>query len=119
MKKAEETINNICAYLTELENTAIKYSTSINNVYEKYVENFDYISYQVNELNKVDWNDFNQYERKLVENVVLLVGLLYNMCKVSLVNKAENENEMNTVNRSDVNASIIHSKQVLNNLNMN
>ena len=29
MKKAEETINNICAYLTELENTAIKYSTSI------------------------------------------------------------------------------------------
>ena len=41
------------------------------------------------------------------------------MCKVSLVNKAENENEMNTVNRSDVNASIIHSKQVLNNLNMN
>ena len=67
----------------------------------------------------MDWNDFNQYERKLVENVVLLVGLWYNMCKVSLVNKAENENEMNTVNRSDVNASIIHSKQVLNNLNMN
>ena len=67
----------------------------------------------------MDWNDFNQYERKLVENVVLLVGLLYNMRKVSLVNKAENENEMNTVNRSDVNASIIHSKQVLNNLNMN
>lgn len=113
MRKAEDTINKACNYLSELENISIKYTYSLTKVYEKYLENFKYISYHVNELNRVDWYEFSKYERKLIENCVLLVGLLYKMCQVSLVNKSENKNDMNTVNRSAINASITNSEQVL------
>ena len=104
--------------MTDLENISVKYRESLAKVYEKYLENFNYISYQVNQLNKVDWNEFNKYEKILIENSVLLVGLLYKMCQVSLVNKAENENDINTVNRSDIETSIKNSEQVLNSINI-
>ncbi len=116
MKKAEEEINKACNYLTELKTTSINYKYSLIKVHNKYLESFNYISYQVNELNKVDWNDFNKYEKILLENSVLLVGLLYKMCQVSLVNKAENENEMNTVNSNEVNQTIMNAEQMLNNM---
>lgn len=118
MREAEDTINKVCDYLTDLENISVKYRESLAKVYEKYLENFNYISYQVNQLNKVDWNEFNKYEKILIENSVLLVGLLYKMCQVSLVNKAENENDINTVNRSDIETSIKNSEQVLNSINI-
>ena len=39
----------------------------------------------------------------MTENAVLLAGLLYKMCKVSLVLKAENDNELNKVNKDEIN----------------
>lgn len=116
MKKAEDTINKACNYLTELEKISVKYSESLTKVYEKYLENFNYTSYVVNTLNKVDWNEFNEDEKISMQNSVLLVGLLYKMCQVSLVNKAENENDMNTVNRSAIDVSIKNSEQVLDSI---
>lgn len=113
MIKAQDTINKACSYLIELENISVKYYNSLSKVYEKYLEIFNYISYVVNKLNKVDWYDFNEDEKISVQNSVLLVGLLYKMCQVSLVNKAKNENDMNTVNRSTINASIRDANEVL------
>ena len=43
----------------------------------------------------------------------MLVGLLYKMCKVNLVNKAEKEDEMNTINEAAVKESINSSEKVL------
>lgn len=40
---------------------------------------------------------FSSEERIATQNAVLLVGLLYKMCQVNLVNKAKNENEINTI----------------------
>lgn len=116
MQKAEETINKVCNYLDELEVTANTYYSSLTKVREKYLETFNYVSYVVNTLHKVDWNDFTEEERTATQNAVLLVGLLYNMCKVSLVNKAENENEMNTINKVEVEKSIKNSEQILENI---
>ena len=116
MKQAEQEINKACNYLMELKTTSINYKESLIKVHNKYLESFNYISYQVNELNKIDWNDFNIHEKVLLENSVLLVGLLYKMCQVSLVNKAENENEMNTINSTEVNQTIINAEQMLNNI---
>lgn len=113
MRKAEETINKACNYLIELENISVKYSNSLTKVHQKYLENFNYISYVVNKLNKLNWYEFNEDEKIATQNSVLLVGLLYKMCQVNLVNKAKNENDMNTINRSDINASITDSEQVL------
>ena len=116
MKTAEDTINKACNYLTELETISVKYTNSLTKAYEKYLEIFNYISYVVNKLNKVDWNEFNEYEKIATENSVLLVGLLYKMCQVSLVNKAKNENDMNTVNRSAIDLSIKNSEQLISSI---
>lgn len=116
MKKAEDAINKICTYLVELEEVAKKYTATLESVQVKYLENFNFISYIVNKLNKVDWNDFTDQEKKATENTVLLVGLLYKMCQVSLVMKDTNDSEMNKVNRVAVDESIQNSKNVLKNV---
>lgn len=113
MKKAEDTIDEICTYLIELEEIAKRYTVSLESVKDRYLENFNFISYIVNKLNKVDWNDFTEHEKKATENTVLLVGLLYKMCQVSLVVKAADENEMNKVNKIEVDESIYNSKHIL------
>lgn len=113
MKKAEETINKACSYLTDLQSTAVEYRNSLTMVREKYLQIFNYISYSVNEMNRVDWDDFTEQEKKATENIVLLVGLLYKMCQVSLVTQAKDENEMNTINVKYVDEAIQNSIQVL------
>ena len=104
-------------YLYELEKTAEDYTHSINIVRNKYLESYNYISYVVNKLHKVDWNEFSEQDKLAVKNTVMLVGLLYEMCKLNLVNKASNENEMNTINKSGINIIKNDSIQVIDNLN--
>lgn len=116
MKKAEDTINKACNYLSDLQNTALKYINSLKEVYEKYLESFNYISYVVNKLGKTDWNDFSDDERVATQNAVMLVGLLYKMSQVSLVKKADNDKEMNTINKNEVDESIRNSQQVMDSL---
>lgn len=113
MRKAEETINKACEFLSDLKKTAKRYRKSLNTVFDKYTEVFHSVSYTVNTLNKTDWNDFSEAERLSTQNTVLLVGLLYKMCQVSLVNKVENEEEVNEVNKEAVNAAIQDSELVL------
>ena len=60
-----------------------------------------------------DWNTFSREEKVLTENTVLLVGLLYSMCKVKLVLQAENDGELNTINKEAVCASIKNAEIVL------
>ena len=82
MKKAEAQINKICSYLTELQRTANKYYktlSSVNAVYQKHLAD---LKHSVNTLGHRNWNTFTLEEKKITENTVLLVGLLYNMCKV-------------------------------------
>lgn len=116
MKKAEKTINAACVYLNELRSVATKYISSVTKVRDKYQEIFGYVSYIVNNLKKTDWNDFSKEERLATQNAVLLVGLLYKMCQVSLVNKSESENEINTVNHSVIDESIKNAEIIMNNL---
>ncbi len=113
MKKAEDTINKICSYLDELSSVAKNYINALTEVKEKYSENFNYISYTVNNIGKTDWNEFSKEEQLALENTVLLVGLLYNMCKVRIVEKSADEDELNTINKNDIQDEITKSKEVL------
>lgn len=113
MKKAEDTVNKICNYLDELRSTAKTYIASLSTVNKVYSDAVNEISYAVYTLHKVDWNDFSEEEKLAIQNSILLVGLLRQMCKISLVKKAENSNEMNTVNRIEVDKAIQDSKKVL------
>lgn len=114
MKKDEEKINNICNYLTELRSTSNNYYDTIsdvNSIYQKHLKDFTNI---VTMLEHKDWNTFTAEERNVTENTVLLVGLLYNMCKVELVLKGKDDNDMNAINKSAIETSITNAKSVLN-----
>lgn len=116
MKRAEETINKSCTYLDELQDIAIKYNSSLRNVYGRYKNTFSSVSHTVNELHKTDWNNFSEKEKMETQNAVLLVGLLYKMCKVNLVKKAQNDGEMNEINKGEIDKSMEDSRKVLDSL---
>ena len=113
MKKAEKTIDTACTYLNDLENAATQYTGSITAVYDKYKDIFGYVSYTVNTLHETNWNDFSKEAKTATQNAVLLVGLLYKMCQVSLVEKAENDNELNKVNNNAVDESMRNAQNIM------
>lgn len=113
MKKAEVKINTICKYLKELRGTAINYYETLsttNAIYQNYLNGLKSI---VNQLGHRDWEMFTEEEKKLTENTVLLVGLLYNMCKVELVIKGKDENSINIINSDLINNVIEDTNTVL------
>ena len=113
VNKEEEKVSKICGYLRELRTVAANYAFTLNKVKDKYTESFSFISYVVNKMHKTNWNDFTAEEKLATENSVLLVGLLYKMCQVNLVNAAKSENEMNTINREGINKAFRDSSYIL------
>ena len=114
MKKAEENIDKICTYLEELKRTAnsyLKTMVSVNTMYEKHLAQMQ--DFVVEQSHK-DWNKFTNEEQLITENTVLLVGLLYNMCKVELVLKNKNEEDMNIINKDAVAKSINNAGIIMN-----
>lgn len=113
MKKSEKLVTEICDYLKELKRIAKNYMFYLKDVKKQYDKRMEIVSYTVNNLNKTDWNEFTDEEKLILENLVLLVGLLYKMCQVKLVKKAEHDNQMNKINRMGVNTAIDDAKMVL------
>lgn len=106
MLAAEKEINRICAYLNELNMVAIRYRRimeNVNGVYRRHLNALDAI---ININEKTDWLEFTPQERLVTQNTVLLVQLLYKMCQVRIVNKADNEGELNSVNKAAVEENI-------------
>lgn len=113
MKTAETKINKICSYLKELRETSNNYLdtlTRVNNIYQEHLNGLKSI---VNLLGHKDWNTFTAEEKKVTENTVLLVGLLYNMCKVELVIKGKSDDDVNSINKEAVEKSINNANTVL------
>ena len=71
------------------------------------------INYIVTTLGHTDWNRFTKKEKKITENTVLIVGLLYNMCKVELVLKAEKEDDINSINKIEIEKSMHNAEVIL------
>lgn len=113
VKKAEDQINKICYYLRRLRETANNYYTTLSEVNDVYQKHLNGLKTIVNLLGHKDWNRFSDEEKKLTENTVLLVGLLYNMCKVELVLKAETKNDINSINTQAVKESVDNAKAVM------
>lgn len=113
MKKAESKINKICEYLINLRNTSNKYYDTLFTVNSVYQQHLDGLKSTVTLLGHTDWNTFTSEEKNLTENTVLLVGLLYNMCKVELVLKGEGKDDMNTINTTAVEKTIDNANAVL------
>ena len=113
MIKAEKQINKICYYFIELRRNANKYIKTLNSVNRIYKEHLEFMRNTINILGHTDWNTYALEEKVMVENTTILVQLLYNMCKVELVLKSKNENDINEINKLEINKSIDNANSVM------
>ena len=70
-------------------------------MHELYQKNFGVLDNMVNMLDRTDYDTFSEKERLVLENTVLLVTLLYEMCKVKLVLQSGGDG-MNRINYVDI-----------------
>ncbi len=115
----EKKANGICEFLDELCYASMIYIMSLKKVekiYRSHINALEHIMYV-----KTDWNYFTDHEKLITENAVLLVQLLYSMCKVPMVRKSEdpsNEQTVNNVNTDEVEKRIYDSGKILANNNI-
>lgn len=113
MMKAEEEIDSICAYLESLHDVAKKYCASLLKVDKVYDDHLEKLKYIVEGKGKTDWRMFTDEEKLITENLVLLVSVLFNMCKVELVLVNDEEDEINKVNINEAEKSIKDANKAL------
>lgn len=112
MLKAEAEIEKICKYLKDLRELSNNYQKSLGAVNELYTLHLTELKRIVNVWGHTDWNTFTDEEKRITENTVLLVGLLYSMCKVELVKKSTKKDGMNAINQEDAQKAMENAARV-------
>lgn len=101
MLENESKINKICNYLFDLQNTAEDYRNVLiktDSIFTSHLSKFRKLVDSHGEK-QIDWYSLTNEEQLSIKNTVLLVAVLYNMCKVKLVKGSDDEKQ---VNREDI-----------------
>lgn len=118
VKENERKGEQIVQYLNGLKAVSDRYDSAlmrVNAVYGRKLKAFKNFMDAYNSEH-VDWNSLSENQKNIIEIVVLLVGLLYEMCKVQLVSKSSNANGLNSINYNSINASIFKADSALENI---
>ena len=99
-KKMEKSVDEIVAYYTEIQKTSESFRSSLNSVFNRYIEELQ----QIEEILsvKTNWKQFSREEKKVVENTVLLARLLYEMTQTKIVVRQKNEDKLETINTAEI-----------------
>ena len=108
----ERQVAEINTYLKQLKICAHKYGTLLEGVRDVYDNEFGLLKEVVVNNNKSEWALFTEEEKVIAQNSVLLVGLLYKMCKVQLVVK-DPETQNNMINSTDIDECMSHVKTAI------
>lgn len=119
VKKIEEEVASARDYLARLFRYAMDFKNALYKVNEVYRTHLSALEYKVDFSKKTDWNEFTEEEKLLAENTVLLVQLLYNMCKTKLVIQSESADKQNEINTADINRACVHAEAVLEERGLN
>lgn len=119
IEKETQQTEEICNYLLDLQGTANRYGRKLDEVDSMYHEHMEKLKWMVVMQGRADWDWYTEPEKQLVNNTALLVKLLYNMCKVELVQKSEEEDAMNTINTTGLKEQYQKVEQVTESLNAN
>lgn len=119
IEKETQQTEEICNYLLDLQGTANRYGRKLDEVGSMYHEYMEKLKWMVVMQGHADWDWYTEPEKQLVNNTALLVKLLYDMCKVELVQKSEEEDAMNTINTTGLKEQYQKVEQVTESLNAN
>ena len=117
IEKETQQTEEICNYLLDLQGTANRYGRKLDEVGSMYHEHMEKLKWMVVMQGRADWDWYTEPEKQLVNNTALLVKLLYDMCKVELVQKSEEEDAMNTINTTGLEEQYQKVEQVTESLN--
>ena len=96
VEKETGEVDKVCMYLQELYRASENYRNAIEITKKVYDKHFARLQYTVDVDNIVDYRKFSDSDKLAYKNTVLLVGILYDMLKVKVVKKKdENYNEVN------------------------
>lgn len=115
-RKTEKSVEEIVGYLKELYESAKSFEDCLKEVKEQYQKRMDIMKVVVYVQKRVNWDEFTETEKKITENLILLVGLLYKMCQVKLVLQTEDDSEVNQVNKEEIDKNIGHAEEILSEL---
>lgn len=118
MIKAEKEINKICSYLKDLKKTAGSYLEAICTVDKIYEKEMKQLETTIVKKKKSNWNDFTEEEKKTTENAVLLTGLLFNMCKVKIVEPAQDKEQLNEINKKEIEKTESKAQEIIRDYNL-
>lgn len=99
-KQMMKSVDEIVAFYAELRKVADTYRESLNAVYDKYSEHLTRVEAILQK--KSAWKEFTRQEKRTVENTVLLARLLYEMTKISLVVKQDDEEKLEKINYAEL-----------------
>lgn len=119
IEKETQQTEEIFNYLLDLQGTANRYGRKLDEVGSMYHEHMEKLKWMVVMQGRADWDWYTEPEKQLVNNTALLVKLLYDMCKVELVQKSEEEDAMNTINTTGLKEQYQKVEQVTESLNAN
>ena len=99
----EQKINKVCNYLFDLQKTADRYNSTLLRMRSLYIKQLNKMRNIIDSYNEkhVSWQNLSLEEQLVIENTVLIVGVLYNMCKVQLVRKS-NSSDQNIINKAEI-----------------
>ena len=109
-------INKIIYFLQDLKGTAIEYRQTLLHVDANYEEHLRRLKLLVIDNQKCDYKLYTSDEKLLLKNTILLVGLLYEMCKVKLVIPGNSNDDIGTVNNSEVWEKKTKANELINSL---
>lgn len=97
----ERKIDKICNHSKELKKVSDDYLAILQQVNELYTSHLAtmkvIIDLSADDDNSVNWNDFSKKEKRIVKNTVALVGALYHMCKVKLLEDVKENQEFRKI----------------------
>ena len=99
-KEMMASVDEIVAFYAELRKAANTYRESVSSVYKVYTEHLNRVEAIL--MTKTAWKEFTRKEKKTVENTVLLARLLYEMTKVTLVVKQDDEEKLEKINTAEL-----------------
>ena len=116
IRTATEKSDEACQLLYKFEAASEDYISVMTKVNQKYSDRLNYLSFLVNTLKKRDWKKFSNNEKTKTKELILLVGLLYNMCKVNFIQETSDENGVNKLNKEEIANSVERANGILKNM---
>lgn len=92
-EKARVLIEQATKILSGIETAAQKYTKVLKDISIRYFDLLEWLSIIVND--KTSWYEFSEEEQNKIEQLVLLVTVLYRMCAVQFLLKKENKTVLN------------------------